>query len=937
MAKLYLSKNTFFYHQMTEDEKLKDGIDDDQSIQLEDLEKNFQVTIAGLISDHAFDGFRGQYEAIYNAFVNSQKNNELLVQKCRELNSEILANATKINSVLKLSEDDQRTIASLKFEFEKAWKMVEMSQEREQKSRDVIDELKSESTRLSKIVEQNGALAFQEDVSLDALHSDINALKMEIKVQDSTLKQLNGDLETLAKEKAAYESELFKLKDEKSNLEKNIESASTENTGIEKEIINIMQQQKDVKDRIVDNRDNITKNRENKSQEKSSLMKLSDDLVKVRKELKLVNDSKQNQIDSLNLVRSLLNKRLDEQDKLAEMVQRREERDKESQPMYEDLKKEIKVLEETYKNTNQEYQDLLKFRKSIQQLYLQTKNELDAKRKELYIKRHQLLATDSQNIMRQNDIDVSQMQIIVVRGDVAQEKQKVEDISMKIEGVYNDMVGQKTDILKMDRIINSLKIEIEDLIVEATTTNSNTEQIKQIAESNNKVAQDNLLVINGINDQIQKQVATNDQLIQQRNVIRRQVEELNQSSSTASSEYTLVERDIADSKKTIKEKDEQCITSHIQRMEYGEQSQQLKRDIEKMNDDIRQLQLASTTLLNTNMRSRYLLDVAEKDIFKLKCVNQESKTQYNLLEKQVHDRIYSLDLLKEKIVLIEGRLKAEAATYVQKCRQVEDLKKELKNEVNKKADLMDRSKHSNYLRTECRNLEKGILFQQGRVRALEDELETPMNIHRWRFLEASNPELLNLLKMTQELRNKLMERLYRISKLKAVREDKKKLLEREMRKVGSQTQDDGEEEIKELEEQLEAKTKQLNEIQTELASRGQNMEELKKSVEELRGELNSTKSSYFYEKKKVNKIRASAQSKTEELSPNTAKFIGGGFPVSSVPSTAQSVSALDNKTPKNIIIPKVTNSRPSKVLPKDWNPSRQALKPFLPTVSELHL
>ncbi|EAX71492.1 hypothetical protein TVAG_279650 [Trichomonas vaginalis G3] len=317
-------------------------------------------------------------------------------------------------------------------------------------------------------------------------------------------------------------------------------------------------------------------------------------------------------------------------------------------------------------------------------------------------------------------------------------------------------------------------------------------------------------------------------------------------------------------------------------------------------------------------------------------LNQLHST-YNLFyQKQIHDRIYSLDLLKEKIVLIEGRLKSESATYTQKCHEVDELKKTLLSEVEKQKKLMDKSKHSVYLRTECRNLEKGILFQQGRVRALEDELETPMNIHRWRFLEASNPELLNLLKMTQELRNKLMERLYRIDKLKVLREERRKLLVREQRKVGSQTKDDGDEEIRILEEQLEMKTKQLQEIETELFDRSSNIDELKKSVEEVRGELNYTKSSYFMEKKKVHEMRSSTQSKTEEIARNTAKFIGGGFPVSSVPSTAQSISAIEgNKINKAIVIPKVTNSRPSKVLPKGWNPSRQALKPFLPTVSEL--
>jgi hypothetical protein len=43
-----------------------------------------------------------------------------------------------VTSVLKLAQDDQRTIAGLRFEFEKAWKMVEVLQEKEAKCHDMI-------------------------------------------------------------------------------------------------------------------------------------------------------------------------------------------------------------------------------------------------------------------------------------------------------------------------------------------------------------------------------------------------------------------------------------------------------------------------------------------------------------------------------------------------------------------------------------------------------------------------------------------------------------------------------------------------------------------------------------------------------------------------------------------------------------------------------
>lgn len=58
------------------------------------------------------------------------ENEKRLIKKCRELNAEIVANAAKVQTALKLSEEDQNTIGSLKKEIEKAWKMVDASHEK---------------------------------------------------------------------------------------------------------------------------------------------------------------------------------------------------------------------------------------------------------------------------------------------------------------------------------------------------------------------------------------------------------------------------------------------------------------------------------------------------------------------------------------------------------------------------------------------------------------------------------------------------------------------------------------------------------------------------------------------------------------------------------------------------------------------------------------
>merc|ERR1712193_484337 len=55
----------------------------------------------------------------------SHESEKHLIKKCRELNAEIASNAVKVQTALKLSQEDQATIQSLKKEIERASKLVE--------------------------------------------------------------------------------------------------------------------------------------------------------------------------------------------------------------------------------------------------------------------------------------------------------------------------------------------------------------------------------------------------------------------------------------------------------------------------------------------------------------------------------------------------------------------------------------------------------------------------------------------------------------------------------------------------------------------------------------------------------------------------------------------------------------------------------------------
>ena len=66
------------------------------------------------MGDQSLEKFKVEYEKLHRALKKSHESEKRLMHKCRELNSEIVANAAKVTTALKISQEDKATISSLK-------------------------------------------------------------------------------------------------------------------------------------------------------------------------------------------------------------------------------------------------------------------------------------------------------------------------------------------------------------------------------------------------------------------------------------------------------------------------------------------------------------------------------------------------------------------------------------------------------------------------------------------------------------------------------------------------------------------------------------------------------------------------------------------------------------------------------------------------------
>ena len=79
------------------------------------------------------------------------------------------------------------------------------------------------------------------------------------------------------------------------------------------------------------------------------------------------------------------------------------------------------------------------------------------------------------------------------------------------------------------------------------------------------------------------------------------------------------------------------------------------------------------------------------------------------------------------------------------------------------------------LKREVFRLQKDLLQEKTKVKALSEELENPMNVHRWRKLEGSDPATYEMIQKIQTLQKRLIMKTEEVVEKDLLIQEKEKL------------------------------------------------------------------------------------------------------------------------------------------------------------------
>ncbi|CAM4476877.1 unnamed protein product [Leuciscus chuanchicus] len=788
----------------------------------ETMDIDTQEVLNELSGDEKFVRFRVEYEKVAKALQKSYKNEKRLMAKCRELNAEIVSNSVKLSTAKKLSDEDQTTISTLKMEIEKAWKMVETSNEKYMQAKGTILKLKEEITHL-KNLDGKGAGVFEgEEYSM----GDLLKLKEDLTNQrDQLLSEVVTLRENLTKAtdvQQEIEAEMNKAMDMIAQLQQDIQVRQNE---AQRETRRKEKLEKEVKQLQTDLE---SKQSEIKSLTQQS-QRLQDDQQKLEQQLqenKIINEKTSKEMEQLQHRNTKLQQDNEQNSiSLEQLSQQNQQR-----------ASDLKIKEEEVTQLKQEISKLTKMREGVQrrlQQMQEQKVEMDNQRETL---RNQIIGLEREMEVSKNQRDMDKKaidELMRERGilnknmikasnetDKQQNIVKLHEQSMKT--LEHEILNYRDEAQKQRKIIFQLEKERDRYINEASELKKkvleNMEDSKQkeiqIFEYEKKIAE--------AETKLKKQQNLYEDVRTERDLFSKNLIEAKDLNAEMKRKVKNINRDSEQLKDhiTIKEMALEKEHQEFQRLERERDS--LKLDLQKMRQ---QAQETKQFIEEEEARGRELLkNKAEADAerIRLKRELDQVMSERDLLGTQLVKRNDALKLLYEKIKIQQSIMNKGDLYYNERLEDIRLLKIEIKKQRREKNILNKTTSNVEDLRQEVFHMQRELQKERTRCRALEDELKNPINIHHWRKMEATDPSTFELIQKIHCLQRRLIAKTQEVVEKELLLQEKEKLYVELKHILARQPGPEAAEKLQVYQRTLREKTKQLKvEKERNLSAAGQ--------------------------------------------------------------------------------------------------------------------
>ncbi|XP_058236253.1 cilia- and flagella-associated protein 58-like [Hemibagrus wyckioides] len=845
------------------------------------LEKEFQDVLDELV-EHGeewkhMEKFKLKYEKVITALKKSHENEKRLMTRCQALNAEISSSSVQVETALKLSHEDQATIRSLKKEIEKAWEMVDEASEKEKETKETMWNLREQINTLTEIVAERARTAEEETrdsllkikeqltAERDKLLSELVTLResyettrtKRYEAEEANMKAKKA-ISQLQQEVKVHQKECKKETRQKQKLEKDLKELYTD-VEAQKEEIEMLNAQcqrgNDEQQRLEQQLHEQKILTEKVSKELEQLQVRNTGLQQEKDQnllrLEQLTDENSQQAIKLKLEREKVNQMKQE---IAKIVKIREATQKKLRLM-EDQKLEVEQQRETLKN------QITGLEKEM--VMAQKQKESDKKKIDELMRENRML---KRNMIKATKVTEQQTHLVKVK------EQAKKKLDQDILNYRDEAEKQRKTILQLEKEQDRYIKEAKDLKKKVL---SHMEELKvktmKISKYKKKVAE--------LETNLKQQNNLYDEVRVERHKYRKNLQDAQHEIMDMKDKMNSMSEETGQLTEEIKRKEAALVKEQLEFQRIEKEQEALKAELQKMKQ---QAQETKEYMDNQKVEVKRLLKVvadADAETALLKKELDQVISERDNLGTQLVRRNDELSVLDEKIKIQQSILKKGEIQYNQRVEDMRVLKLEIINLRREKRVLNKTASNVEKLKQEVSYTQKELLKEQARCQSLQEELENPMNVHRWRRLEASDPDTFELIRRIHCLQWDLISKRKEVEQQDRLLLEKEKLIDKLKDTLARQPGPEAAEKLQICQQTLTKKTKQFMLLSAELNMYKSQAQEYKNEIDRLTGELPDVKKKNFMQKRKEQaKVKEyDGVFYTPQQCLNASRFKGGGF------------------------------------------------------------
>ncbi|CAN0489210.1 unnamed protein product [Ectocarpus sp. 12 AP-2014] len=271
---------------------------------------------------------------------------------------------------------------------------------------------------------------------------------------------------------------------------------------------------------------------------------------------------------------------------------------------------------------------------------------------------------------------------------------------------------------------------------------------------------------------------------------------------------------------------------------------------------------------------------------------------------QLMKRNDELSVLYDKIRIQTSSLHQGEVRYQQLLDTIADLEGQIKSmEKDLVSSMSQQAGDLNELTTASNKLEKDLMRERAKMTALVEELELPLNVHRWRKLESSDPERYDLVRKAQSLQRNLVSKTESAVKKDLLIQEKEKLYIELKTILGRQPGPEVAEQLAVYQENLKHKVKQMRAMEAELGMYKQQVDLFKSDIEAANEAMRALRQRWVADQRR-SKMKQGGSGSDETINL-TANMWDSSSPVAATGSSADGMPPLsqDEKGNGSSMIP----------------------------------